>query len=440
MTAAPTGVRIRTYRVGFGDCFLLTFEYAADRDRHVLIDFGTMRTPAGSPDDLMLRVATNVAEVTGATVSDGVVTGGGLTAVVATHRHKDHISGFKPNRNKKGSGDIIAGLKPELVVQPWTEDPRLAVDATGPLPQVPGFAGQRQSMAVAGLKQMQAVANAAWKESRRSRHFSKSLKDRLNFLGEDNVSNLDAVKNLMTMAENEYVHFGSPTRLDALLPGVRVTVLGPPTVDQSDSVRKQTVVNRDQFWHLQARAFGLAGPLKLPKARPPFPNHVLAKAGEFPAEARWLVRHAREVRGEQLLQMVTMLDKAMNNTSLILLFEFGDKALLFPGDAQWENWAYALSQPAIRTRLSKIDLYKVGHHGSLNATPKGLWDLLGKRSTTATPGRLKTLLSTLGHVHGDETRRTEVPRKSLLRELKTRTDLLDTQEYDEGEFWRDVRI
>jgi beta-lactamase superfamily II metal-dependent hydrolase len=41
---------------------------------------------------------------------------------------------------------------------------------------------------------------------------------------------------------------------------------------------------------------------------------------------------------------VTMLDKVMNNTSVILVFEVGNKKLLFPGDAQLENWLFALEQ------------------------------------------------------------------------------------------------
>ena len=41
---APSSVTLFTYQVGFGDCFLLRFSYP-DRDRHVLIDFGS--TAAG---------------------------------------------------------------------------------------------------------------------------------------------------------------------------------------------------------------------------------------------------------------------------------------------------------------------------------------------------------------------------------------------------------
>src|SRR2546422_3724993 len=57
---------------------------------------------------------------------------GKLHAVVATHRHRDHISGFATAKGGKGTGDVIRSLKPDLVVQPWTEDPKLDTKATGP--------------------------------------------------------------------------------------------------------------------------------------------------------------------------------------------------------------------------------------------------------------------------------------------------------------------
>src|SRR5690242_12053280 len=42
-------VRVRMYQVGFGDCFLLSFEYKnkAERARHILIDFGTRQLATG---------------------------------------------------------------------------------------------------------------------------------------------------------------------------------------------------------------------------------------------------------------------------------------------------------------------------------------------------------------------------------------------------------
>ena len=38
---------------------------------------------------------------------------GKLTGIVATHRHKDHISGFDPQSNGKGPGAVIRGLNPD---------------------------------------------------------------------------------------------------------------------------------------------------------------------------------------------------------------------------------------------------------------------------------------------------------------------------------------
>ena len=45
MTNKPTSVEVRSYQVGFGDCFLLSFVYSQTDRRHVLIDFGTTALP-----------------------------------------------------------------------------------------------------------------------------------------------------------------------------------------------------------------------------------------------------------------------------------------------------------------------------------------------------------------------------------------------------------
>jgi hypothetical protein len=122
------------------------------------------------------------------------------------------------------------------------------------------------------------------------------------------------------------------------------------------------------------------------------------------------------------------LDDQMNNTSVILLFEVGRKKLLFPGDAQIENWSYALEDAPdhkkTRALLAAVDFYKVGHHGSLNATPKKLlWEAFKKRG--AGKG-LKTALSTLRGKHGKVGNNTEVPRRPLLKALEAESDLHNT--------------
>jgi hypothetical protein len=60
---------------------------------------------------------------------------------------------------------------------------------------------------------------------------------------------------------------------------------------------------------------------------------------------------------------------AVNGTSLMLMFEVENAYLLFPGDAQWGTWNAAMNNPVWRPLLEKTTFYKIGHHGSHNATP-----------------------------------------------------------------------
>ena len=158
--------------------------------------------------------------------------------------------------------------------------------------------------------------------------------------------------------------------------------------------------------------------------------------GSIPPGARWLRRKLLEVRSQQLLQLVRTLDDEMNNTSLILLFEVGPFRLLFPGDAQIENWEFTLKKArtsaALKTRLAGADLYKVGHHGSLNATPKTLWGWFAKRSKREGDGRLWSVISTRKGQHGTATRNTEVPRRTLVEALQAETRYISTEDLKFG--------
>lgn len=422
-------MNIRTYQVGFGDCFLLSFNYDGGKKKHVLIDFGTKALPKGAPKGLMLQIAKNIKEVVG----------DDLVAVVATHRHQDHISGFQRS-NGKGSGDIIRSLKPKIVVQPWTEHPDLAEDATGP--KFKRF-GKGAPGHIAALSNIHDLAAQVVEAAQRSR-MPRAMRERVSFIGEDNVKNLDAVKNLMDMGKPVYVFSGAKSGLESVLPGVKVHVLGPPTVDQSKKIKSYAKTS-DQYWGFQARAMRAAAGASKGKRRAKdkanvlFPRHVASRGPNYPVETRWLVYRARAMQSEQLLSIVTMLDKVMNNTSVILVFEVGNKRLLFPGDAQLENWLYALdgTDNKYKALLQKIDLYKVGHHGSWNATPKKLWDLFNKKSATAGPARLKTLMSTLENVFHEEH---EVPREKLVTALRSQSDLFSTQQIPAGKFFSDTPV
>ncbi len=418
----PTSATLRSYDMGFGDCFLLSFHYET-MDRHVLIDFGSTRTPKekAGKGPYLERIAKEIEKD-----CDGK-----LHAVVATHRHKDHISGFTM-KNDKGPGAIIRALKPNLVIQPWTEDPEAEKDALKPT-KVAQKARAAKALHIQTLRDMNRYAGFVVNASQRLKgaHL-KAVRDQLEFLGDDNeLANRDAITNLMTMSpKRRYLFFGAKSGLESILPGVTIKVLGPPNLEQTDSIRRQRSKDKDQFWHLTsarasfwAKRAAIAGTPDT-AFEPLFPRHVEKR---LPWDARWYQYHAQRENAESMLSIVRSLDDQMNNTSLILLFEVGGKLLLFPGDAQYENWMYALDQAEVRKKLSRVNVYKVGHHGSLNATPKDLWNGFEKRSRKQGKDRLMSFLSTKDHVHGSTASRTEVPRRPLVDALRSESELHDTR-------------
>ena len=412
MPSKPVSVEVRSYQVGFGDCFLLTFVYSASDKRHILIDFGTTGLPRnGKPSAHMPNVAKAIQKEVGA--------GKRLVAVVATHRHADHISGFATDNGTGKSGEIIKALRPRLVLQPWTEDPKAkpnALTAKSAVGGAKGFVARLANMNTLAerVKQL-AASKPAW--------MSAAARKELAFLGEENLANKSAVNNLIAMGKAgsaKFLRYGDKTGLEKWLPGVKVTVLGPPDLTQSDAIRKQRSKDKDQFWHFVKGA--VPG---LPAAGDDRGQGKGSKT--VPEEARWFRDRLLSVTNQGLLEIVRQLDDQMNNTSLILLFEVGKKKLLFPGDAQFENWSYAMTEApnhkAVAKLIADVDFYKVGHHGSLNATPKQwVWDAFKKKKGK----KLQTMVSTMPGKHGKVASKTEVPRRTLLTALESGSRLKNT--------------
>jgi hypothetical protein len=402
-SAGPTRLDIRMYQVGFGDCFLLSFRYPSS-DRHVLIDFGTTGTPDGKNKARLIGIANDIKSRCA----------GKLTAVVATHRHRDHIAGFDPTA--KGPGAIIAACKPEVVIQPWTEDPKAARTAAAPSKSFRQLYFKTWQL----MERANILAIDELNSLPRLPFALLPLAERLRFVGEDNLENKAAVKNLMTMGIRKpvYTYGGQPSGLEKLLPGVKVRVLGPPplAIRSQRKTDPEFWLQRQRFWNIEAgRVRPASGGTRRRRGTP---------GPSLPPECRWFVRRAQRARLQELLQLVRIVDNALNSTSLILLFDVCGQRLLFPGDAQIENWEYALRNKANVSLLRDVSLYKVGHHGSLNATPKSLWSIM----TNGKKRRRTSLLSTMPNKHGGKNGSpTEVPRRTLVRALKAKSTLYTTE-------------
>lgn len=402
----PVSLRIRTYQMGFGDCFLLTFKYD-NYDRNMLIDFGSFRKPKWAGKHHMHDVALNIKKCCN----------GKLDAVVATHRHKDHIGGFATSSNKKSPGKVIASLNPKYVIQPWTEHPNAEETAL----EAPSKSFVKQ------LKYMNQYSSNTLKD--KSIFKIKKLQSRFEFLGKNNAKNINAVRNLMQMGQkNIYANEGISLGIGHTFRGIKVHVLGPPTLKQSRKIEKQ-VSKHEQFWSLHSK-----GSFQKNQKKLLFEDRFIQK--EFRYDQKWFINKIDNINSNTHFELVTQLDKQMNNTSLILLIEVGDKLLLFPGDAQIENWQHALSKPKYVKMLKKVDLYKVGHHGSLNATPKDdLWGLFEKKGTS-NQSSFTTLLSTMKGVHGHGANK--VPKNTLVDELSSKSNFISTENFGENKLFKDI--
>jgi beta-lactamase superfamily II metal-dependent hydrolase len=81
--------------------------------------------------------------------------------------------------------------------------------------------------------------------------------------------------------------------------------------------------------------------------------------------------------------LAAALDKALNNTSLVIVIEVAGQFMLFPGDAQWGSWQAIMTDPKCRAVLEKVEVLKVGHHGSHNASPRELIEKILSKPLTA---------------------------------------------------------
>jgi beta-lactamase superfamily II metal-dependent hydrolase len=369
-------IRIRMYRVGFGDCFLVSFPAGgAGGMKHMLIDCGVH---SRGNIDTMNDVIANLVDVTD----------GKIAVVVATHHHQDHISGF-------GVGaDQFAGVTVNEVWMPWTEDEE-----------------DREAQKL--RKKQFALADTL------RQHFSVAANDDAavnhvleNFTGKP----MGATSEPLGLASNEkamnvlrsgfdgqpamrYLRAGDRVSRPGGIAGLTVKVLGPPTdprfLAKMDPPKGHTYLSGET-----SDAAVLQKPFGKQWQAADLADHF----GLSDADRDKLRQNATT----SLSDLAFSLDQAVNNTSLVLLLSFAGRDLLFAGDAQWGNWQSWIEGADAEEILRGICFYKVSHHGSVNATPV---DALSKMLS----GDLAAMVSTQSSPWES------IPRLPLIEELQKKT-------------------
>lgn len=335
---AATGLRVRMYRVGFGDFFLVSVP-AAKGYQHILIDCGVHAKDTGS----IVASVKQMAEETNHR----------LALVIVTHRHADHISGFARCK------EIFETFTVDRVWMSWFEDPR---DKKAKASQA--------KLAMAAMRLGAAFADRNLAGDQSYQHMVMNITG-----GGLNQSALDMLHGFTNRPPVDYYAAGATPTLPASLvaTGLKASILGPPT----DPALIRTMSNSSQEYLALAEyaASGSVAPFAKGFNVPPeqYDSEVFASV-----DRNTLQERIKSVQPDLLVAAAVEADRYLNNQSLVVLFTFKGKSLLFAGDAQWGNWANFLYGSATSDTLTKdsaallakLDFYKVGHHGSRNATPK----------------------------------------------------------------------
>ena len=409
------GIRVRMYRVGFGDCFLLTFP-AEKSPVHVLIDCGVFKGTSQTGDiGTLTDVVANVIQETG----------GHVGLLVMTHRHADHIAGFSRCR------DQFQGFAADAIWLPvWESEyddkaKKFQEDLTS-------VASDLQSHFAASIRM--GVDTGAYRSAESMMFNATGVEPDGKGGTASNATALKMLKNDFGAKPEYYKANDTPTVPASLAKaGLAARIFGPPPVDDL-ALMKLMDLKKGVGQYLTGAPAGQAATGFAPfdagwtdEGGRSYPDEAFVEFGPRPkttdcdpeAARRGLQDAIGKAQPEAALVAATALNQFLNNQSLVILFTFKGKNLLFAGDAQggnWEHWLYgtdtAVKAPSdtlaaeAGTTLAHLDLYKMGHHGSTNATPIPALKAMAEG--------VVALCSTEVNVYGDGAKETDVPRGPLL--------------------------
>ena len=371
-------VRVRAYNVRFGDCILVSFT-SGSTDKHILIDFGNapggVRSQGGI-NDVFEPVARDLARITGKRID----------LLIMSHEHLDHMEGFFSQKaifNEFEIGDV------------WMSA-MSAPDYYQRFPQCEPEQRARLALHATALR---------WDREGRFERLPAALRSLIanNVLAVANKDRIDYIRSLVPKSRIKYL--SRRTRaisVASLGRGVKLEVLAP---EKDASVYYANGGHR--FWLDATARFGGSPEKRRRTAKnttPRAPSHIAADEFEL----------LRDEIAELDLADLLAIDKAANNTSLVLRLTVNGKVLLFPGDAEAESWAIMKQKNLLRP----VDLLKLAHHGSINGMPfRGTEDVLAqvlkpRKGTVA-------LVCTCRDVYGDTTD-TAIPHHELMGLLEDR--------------------
>lgn len=459
LKAPQGGAAIRMYRQGLGDCFLLAFDRQdASGSAYVLVDCGVHN----SQPDGRATMRQAVADVAAAT-------GGHLDVVIATHEHSDHLCSFVDEAEQFLGGE----LKIDRLWLAWTEN------REDPLAeQLRARRGATKAALDKALRELKekchgdraAAALAMRIEGATSFFFadldapgSARLANRLGIRDPDKVTGNELALAVLREAAKEPPAFLDPQKSPKRIPktDAHVYALGPPRdlsllkrPDPSSGTRKETYLTATVGLCSFLAAAGALGSQEAEEGEEarggqkkdlcyPFDKtcrRPYDEAGGLPLfrEGYGLGdpghRQAwRQIGNDWLFtadQLALDLDRHTNNTSLVLAFEVGrpgrGQVLLFAADAQvgsWLSWqplSWSVGRRSVTAEdlLRRTAVYKVGHHGSHNATLK--------RDDEGRPYGLELMpdglvaLIPVDQAAADKLRGWHMPYKPLYRVLRTK--------------------
>lgn len=416
-------IKVRMYRHGFGDCFLLRFCAGDEVGFSMLIDCG-LKLNDRVAGVTLADVAKDIAELTG----DSVLKKPHIDVLVVTHEHHDHVSGFHP------SLALFDKFQFDEVWMAWTENPD---DAEAK--QINAYLKMGLSALITAAKKL--------KESKKKKKaagfyagiyqgdqlfamrekFNNTVTDLAEFYGNIGVSKstkgsssgirykdvynisidtleaFDHIKKKLAKGKSGIRYFEPGKLLDKIagLPGIRIYVLGPPRGPMLNKETPSSGKKKEVYFSqsssammgfvkgvLHSTGYAMGVDDGRPFSKTSFMTVVEAgkkkwySSAYFAPKQRWrgIEDDWLDMAGSLALQM----DSDTNNTSLVLAIEFieSGKVLLFPGDAQVGNWLswhdheWNVTKGEKKelvnatTLLNNTVLYKVGHHASHNATLK----------------------------------------------------------------------